>query len=103
MFWRRQHSFECLSPALSIKSVRAHLIYRVSCLYTFCRWENVYNYGKKWEKIILKGIHTVGSIGGAHGYHPINRSKTDYFQKLANTDAKVPERELSPQASMTGL
>lgn len=51
----------------------------------------------------LKGIHTVGSIGGAHGYHPINRSKTDYFQKLANRDAKVPERELSPQANTTGL
>lgn len=58
---------------------------------------------KEMRKDHLKGIHTVGSIGGAHGYHPINRSKTDYFQKLANRDAKVPERELSPQANTTGL
>lgn len=46
----------------------------------------------------LKGIHTVGSIS-AHGCHPTNTSKTDYFSEISKQRCKGTERELSPQAN----
>lgn len=37
------------------------------------------------------------------GYLPINRSKINSFHRLANGDAKAPERDHEPSAIKTGL
>jgi len=48
------------------------------------------------KRLSQKAI-TLLNIGGAHAHGlPSNKQKLDYFQKLANRDAKAPERDTEP-------